>query len=73
MLYERVISYVKYYENNVINNIITTYNLNYNKLNDLLIIFVFQKRFKKRLNIIFSSFINLSYSLIIRLTSLAVY
>ena len=63
MLYERVISYVKYYENNVINSITATYIFNYNKLNDLLIIIVSQKRFKERLNFIFSSFVNLSYSL----------
>ncbi len=64
MLHERVINHVKYYENNVINSITATYNLNCNKLNNLLIIIVSQKRFKKRLNFIFSSFVNLSYSLI---------
>ncbi len=40
MLHERVISYIKYYENDVINSITATYNLNYNKLNNLLIIIV---------------------------------
>ncbi len=63
MLHERVINHVKYYENDVINSITATYNLNYNKLNDLLIITASQKRFKERLNFIFSSFVNLSYSL----------
>ncbi len=63
MLHERVISHVKYYENNVINSITATYNLNYNKLNDLLIIIVSQKRFKERLNFLFFSFVNSSYSL----------
>ncbi len=40
MLHERVISHVKYYENDLIINIIATYNLNYNKLNNLLVITV---------------------------------
>ena len=63
MLHEHVINYIKYYENDVINSITATYNLNYNKLNDLLIIIASQKRFKKRSNFIFSSLINSSYSL----------
>jgi len=40
MLHKRDINYVKYYENDVINSITMTYNLNYNKLNNLLIITV---------------------------------
>ncbi len=38
MLHEHVINYIKYYENDVINSITATYNLNYNKLNNLLMI-----------------------------------
>ncbi len=53
MLHERVINYVKYHENDVINSITATYNSNCNKLNDLLIIIVSQKRFKERLNFFF--------------------
>ncbi len=63
MLHERVINHVKYHENDVSNSITATYNLNYNKLNDLLIITVSQKRFKERLNFISLFFVDLSYSL----------